>query len=60
MDKYLKMFEPAMKKWLSEHYPPDEAKTRWERTVALDENEYMMKKNSEYVAGIEKVIQAVV
>ena len=37
MDKYLKMFEPAMKKWLSEHYSPEEAKARWERTVALDE-----------------------
>ena len=37
MDKYLKLFEPAMKKWLSEHYSPKEAKARWERTVALDE-----------------------
>ena len=37
MDKYLKTFEPAMKKWLSEHYSPEEAKERWERTVALDE-----------------------
>lgn len=37
MDKYLKMFEPAMKKWLSEHYSPEEAKARWERTAALDE-----------------------
>lgn len=37
MDKYLKLFEPAMKKWLSEHYSPKEANARWERTVALDE-----------------------
>ena len=37
MDKYLKLFEPAMKKWLAEHYSPEEAKKRWERTVALDE-----------------------
>lgn len=37
MDKYLKMFEPSMKRWLSEHYSPEEAKERWERTVALDE-----------------------
>ena len=37
MDKYLKIFEPAMKKWLVEHYSPEEAKKRWERTVALDE-----------------------
>ena len=37
MDKYLKIFEPAMKKWLAEHYSPEEAKKRWERTVALDE-----------------------
>lgn len=37
MDKYLKMFEPSMKKWLSEHYSPEEAEARWERTVALDE-----------------------
>ena len=36
MDKYLKIFEPAMKKWLAEHYSPEEAKKRWERTVALD------------------------
>lgn len=26
MDKYLKKFEPAMKKWLAEHYSPEEAK----------------------------------
>ena len=26
-----------MKKWLAEHYSPEEAKKRWERTVALDE-----------------------
>ena len=26
MDKYLKIFEPAMKKWLAEHYSPEEAK----------------------------------
>ncbi len=26
MDKYLKMFEPPMKKWLAEHYSPQEAK----------------------------------
>ena len=25
MDKYLKMFEPPMKKWLAEHYSPEEA-----------------------------------
>ena len=37
MDKYLKIFEPAMKKWLAEHYSPEEAMKRWERTVALDE-----------------------
>ena len=37
MDKYLKMLEPSMKRWLSEHYSPEEAKQRWERTVALDE-----------------------
>ena len=37
MDKYLKMFEPPMKKWLAEHYSPEKAKARWERTVALDE-----------------------
>ncbi len=37
MDKYLKTFEPAMKKWLAEHYSPEEAKARWERIVALDE-----------------------
>ena len=37
MDKYLKLFEPAMRKWLSEHYSPEVAKARWERTVALDE-----------------------
>ena len=37
MDKYLKMFEPPMKKWLAEHYSPEEAKARWEWTVALDE-----------------------
>ena len=37
MDKYLKLFEPAMKKWLAEHYSPAEAKTRWEKTAALDE-----------------------
>ena len=37
MDKYLKMFEPAMKKWLSERYSPEETKARWERTVELDE-----------------------
>ena len=37
MDKYLKIFEPAMKKWLAEHYSPEEAQKRWERTVALDE-----------------------
>ena len=23
MDKYLKIFEPAMKKWLAEHYSPE-------------------------------------
>lgn len=37
MDKYLKLFEPAMKKWLEEHYPADEARIRWERTAVLDE-----------------------
>ena len=37
MDKYLKLFEPAMMKWLEEHYPADEARIRWERTAALDE-----------------------
>ena len=37
MDKYLKMFQPAMMKWLSEQYPPEEAKRRWEKTVFLDE-----------------------
>ena len=37
MDKYLKIFEPAMRKWLAEHYSPAEAQKRWERTVALDE-----------------------
>ena len=37
MDKYLKLFESAMRKWLSEHYSPEVAKARWERTVALDE-----------------------
>jgi len=37
MDKYLKLFEGAMKRWLAEHYPPGEAEARWERTVALDE-----------------------
>lgn len=37
MDKYLKTFEPAMKTWLAEHYSPEEAKARWERTVELDE-----------------------
>ena len=37
MDKYLKTFEKAMKKWLAEHYSPAEAQKRWERTVALDE-----------------------
>ena len=25
MDKYLKMLEPSMRKWLSEHYSPEEA-----------------------------------
>ena len=37
MDKYLKTFEPAMKKWLAGHYSPEEAQKRWERTVTLDE-----------------------
>ena len=37
MDKYLKCFEPAMKRWLAAHYPPEEAAARWERTVQLDE-----------------------
>ena len=37
MDKYLKMFEPAMKMWLDEHYLPEEAKTRRAKTVELDE-----------------------
>lgn len=37
MDKYLKMLEPSMKKWLSKHYSPEEAEERWERTVTLDE-----------------------
>ena len=37
MDKYLKILEPAMKRWLSEHYSPEEAKTRWEKTMELDE-----------------------
>ena len=34
-DKYLKKFEPHMKKWLSEHYSKDEAEKRWKKTVAL-------------------------
>ena len=37
MDKYLKMFKPAMTKWLRDHYPIEEAKTRWKKTVYLDE-----------------------
>ena len=37
MDKYLKMFKPAMTKWLRDHYPLDEAKKRWKKTVYLDE-----------------------
>ena len=37
MDKYPKMLEPSMKRWLAEHYSPEEAKERWERTVDLDE-----------------------
>ena len=37
MDKYLKLFEPAMKKWLREHYSLAEAEKRWNRAVALDE-----------------------
>ena len=37
MDKYLKLFEPAMKTWLAAHYSPEEARRRWERTAALDE-----------------------
>ena len=34
MDKYLKIFEPAMKKWLAEHYSPEEAKWPWGRASA--------------------------
>ena len=34
-DKYLKKFEPYMKKWLSEHYSKDEAEKRWNKTVML-------------------------
>jgi len=37
MDKYLKMFEPAMKSWLNGHYSEEEAKARWQKTVELDE-----------------------
>lgn len=37
MDKYLKMFKPAMTEWLLDHYPPEEAKKRWKKTVYLDE-----------------------
>ena len=37
MDKYLKMFKPAMTKWLRDHYPLEEAKKRWKKTVYLDE-----------------------
>ena len=37
MDKYLKLFAPAMKQYLAAHYSPQEAKARWEKTVALDE-----------------------
>ena len=36
MDKYLKMFKPAMTKWLRDHYPLEEAKKRWKKTVYLD------------------------
>ena len=36
MDKYLKMFKPAMTKWLLDHYPIEEAKKRWKKTVYLD------------------------
>ena len=37
MDKYLKMFKPAMTKWLLDHYPIEEANKRWKKTVYLDE-----------------------
>ncbi len=37
MDKYLKMFKPAMVKWLLAHYDPEEARRRWRKTVLLDE-----------------------
>ena len=33
VDKYLKMFKPAMTKWLRDHYPLEEAKKRWKKTV---------------------------
>ena len=36
MDKYLRMFKPAMTKWLRDHYPLEEAKKRWKKTVYLD------------------------
>ncbi len=36
MDKYLKMFKPAMTKWLRDHYPIEEAKKRWKKTIYLD------------------------
>ena len=37
MDKYLKIFEPAMKEWLNKHYDEQEAKKRWQKTMELDE-----------------------
>ena len=37
MDKYLKAFEPAMKRWPAKRYSPEEVKKHWERTAALDE-----------------------
>ncbi len=37
MDKYLKMFKPAMVKWLLAHYELEEARKRWRLTVRLDE-----------------------
>ena len=37
MNKYLKTFEPAMKKWLAKHYTQEEAEKRREHTIALDE-----------------------
>ena len=43
VDKYPKMLEPSRKRWLSEHYSPEEAKEQFDMvTKILNENEILL------------------